>query len=270
MTSQVQPKRNSTDPPRGRTPLPYLGVSGLVVALLAGCGSSSTPAAEPAPPVAAAPAAAAAPAPTTAAPTPPAAPETPTPAAAPAPTTAAPPPPPPPAPVDPAQQEVTAYNAAKSVFEKSCGECHVPRKKARERRRKKYKKALKHFSMVSYPFGGHHAYDIGRQIRKSLGVDGGKKATMPKDDPGTVTGDDLALIVAWTRAFDVTHPPKAGGHGHKGGPGKHKHMHDKAKHKKMKHKKMKSKHKKMKSKHEKKESGHEKKESRHESHEHKH
>jgi hypothetical protein len=38
----------------------------------------------------------------------------------------------------------------------------------------------------------------------------GKKAKMPADKPGSVTGDDLALIRAWTDAWDVA--DKAGTH----------------------------------------------------------
>jgi hypothetical protein len=105
----------------------------------------------------------------------------------------------------PKEAELAAYKKALPVFQKYCGDCHTPRK------RRKPKKAWKHFTMGSYPFGGHHAHEIGKEIREALGVGGGK-ATMPKDDPGSVKGAELALVVAWSRAFDRAHPK--GGHGH--------------------------------------------------------
>ena len=63
------------------------------------------------------------------------------------------------------------------------------------------KKKLDHFSMDGYPFGGEHATSIGNEIRVVLAIDGNKKATMPSDKPGSVTGDDLAAIKAWTEAW---------------------------------------------------------------------
>lgn len=119
----------------------------------------------------------------------------------------------------PKELELAAYKAALPVFKQHCADCHTPRKG------KKKKKAWKHFTMGGYPFGGHHAHEIGKSIRHSLGV-GSKKATMPKDDPGAVKGDQLALIVAWSRAFDKANPAKPGhkhGHGHNKKRHKHKH-----------------------------------------------
>lgn len=72
---------------------------------------------------------------------------------------------------------------------------------------------LSHFDMTTYPFGGHHADEITKTIRASLGASG-KKATMPKDGPGKVTGEQLASILAWADAFDRAHPSEAHDHGH--------------------------------------------------------
>ena len=51
-----------------------------------------------------------------------------------------------------------------------------------------------------YPFKGKHANEA--DIRKALGIGGGKP-TMPKNKPGAVKGDDLALIAAWADAWDA-------------------------------------------------------------------
>jgi hypothetical protein len=63
-------------------------------------------------------------------------------------------------------------------------------------------------SMDGYPFQGHHAGEAGTVIRKVLGAAGGRKPTMPSDDPGAVTGEDLAKILAWADAFDRAHLPQ--------------------------------------------------------------
>jgi hypothetical protein len=59
--------------------------------------------------------------------------------------------------------------------------------------------------MDSYPFGGHHADESGSVVRKVLSAPGGKP-TMPSDDPGAVTGEDLTRILAWADAFEHAHP----------------------------------------------------------------
>jgi len=69
---------------------------------------------------------------------------------------------------------------------------------------------LEHFSMDGYPFGGHHASEVGSVVREALGA-AGKPAVMPKDHPGAVMGDDLALVLVWADAFDHHH---GGGHAH--------------------------------------------------------
>jgi hypothetical protein len=130
------------------------------------------------------------------------------------------------APPDPAQikaerlaAETAAFELAEPVFKKHCARCHVKGgKKAKA-------KTLNHLDMTTYPFGGHHADEITAEIRKTLGIGGGKP-TMPMDDPGAVQGDELSLITAWADAYDSAHAAGAhedrghGAHDHDGG---HKH-----------------------------------------------
>lgn len=172
-----------------------------IVLAVAACGGSSTPAALPAPPSPVAPA------------------RQPGPQSVPSP---APEPdlvstPLPPRAPDPAEvkatllaTELAAFETAKPVFDRYCGSCHTQRPKAK-------KTTLGHFDMTTYPFGGHHATEISKEIREVLAVDGGKP-TMPRGKPGIVKGRELALIAAWADAFDAAH---AGGahaamleHGH--------------------------------------------------------
>lgn len=121
-----------------------------------------------------------------------------TPAEQPAPTEPTPPaePPAPPQP-DPKQvameAELAAFEKAKPVFEKFCQGCHGKGRGAT-------KKALGELDINEYPFKGEHAN--AKDIKKTLGVDG-KKATMPKNKPGSVKGDDLAAIVAWADAWQA-------------------------------------------------------------------
>jgi hypothetical protein len=126
-----------------------------------------------------------------------------------------------PAEPDPAQvkaallaAETAAYEAAKPVFEQYCASCHQQGKRGAS------KKKLDHFDMTAYPFGGHHAGEMSKEIREVLGIDGGK-ATMPKNKPGSVNGDDLALIAAWADAFDAAH--EGGAHESHEGHGGHHH-----------------------------------------------
>jgi len=99
--------------------------------------------------------------------------------------------------------ETAAYEAAKPVFGKYCASCHTKAGK------KATKKKLDHVSMDSYPFGGMHTNSIGNEVRKVLGIDGAKP-TMPFDKPGSVKGDELATIKAWTEAWQAS--GKAGNH----------------------------------------------------------
>ena len=93
--------------------------------------------------------------------------------------------------------ELAAYEKAKPVFAKDCANCHTKAGK------KATQKKLDHFTMDTYPFGGEHTNSIGNEVRKVLGIDGGK-ATMPFDKPGSVTGGDLATIKAWTEAWQAS------------------------------------------------------------------
>jgi hypothetical protein len=99
--------------------------------------------------------------------------------------------------------EAAAWDTAKPVLEKACASCHTAAGK------KSAKKKLDHFNMDTYPLGGHHTATIGFTIREVLGI-GGKKPTMPYDKPGSVKGDDLAKIEAWTDAWEAAE--KGGAH----------------------------------------------------------
>lgn len=129
-----------------------------------------------------------------------------------------------PAAPDPAQikaellsAEKVAFENAKPVFEKHCARCHQQGNKLATAKKRD------HFDMTTYPFGGHHPDTIAAEIRKSLGITGGKPS-MPADKKGAVKGDELALIAAWADAFDKAH---AGG-AHEGA-GQHGHGHDEGK-----------------------------------------
>jgi mono/diheme cytochrome c family protein len=111
--------------------------------------------------------------------------------------------------------ERAAYDKAKPVFDKYCATCHT--KTGKQANPKK----LDHFEMSSYPFGGHHAATLGPTIRKVLAIDGGK-ATMPNGKAGTVTGDDLAAIAVWAKAWDEAQAAGA----HPSAPPHHDHHHD--------------------------------------------
>lgn len=112
-----------------------------------------------------------------------------------------------------AAAEKVAYERARPVFETYCAGCHssAGTKKAK-------KKALPHFSIDSYPFGGHHAAEVGESVREVLGV-AGEKPSMPADRPGAVKGAELDAIVEWSKAFDRAHA--AGLHDHDGHQGHH-------------------------------------------------
>lgn len=104
---------------------------------------------------------------------------------------------------DPAKQkaallaaETAGWETAKPAFEKACATCHTKAGK------KAAKKKLDHFDMTTYPIGGHHTATIGFSIRDVLGLSG-KKPTMPFNKPGSVQGDDLANIKAWTDAWEA-------------------------------------------------------------------
>lgn len=111
--------------------------------------------------------------------------------------------------------EKAAYERARPIFEKHCARCHSSAGK------KVKPKALEHISMDTYPFGGHHAADAGEEVRQVLGLTG-EDATMPMDDPGAVTGDDLRVVDEWAKAFQASkaaglHQEGATGHEGHGG-----------------------------------------------------
>ncbi len=163
----------------------------LLTFALAACGSKSTPPANPTPPPAEQHDA-------TPTPRPAAATEQPQPPVAekPAPPASDPK-------ADALAAETAAYDKAKPVFQKYCSTCHTKAGK------KSGKKKLDHFAMDAYPFGGEHTAFIGDHVRGVLGLSG-KKATMPYDKPGSVKGDDLALVKAWADAWEAAE--KAGAH----------------------------------------------------------
>jgi mono/diheme cytochrome c family protein len=99
--------------------------------------------------------------------------------------------------------ETHAWQAATPALQKHCATCHTKDGKSATRKR------LDHFNFTSYPVGGHHAAKIGFTVRSVLGLER-KKASMPFGKAGTVTGDDLAAIKAWTEAWDAA--DKGGAH----------------------------------------------------------
>lgn len=163
-------------------------LSSLLVLAACGGGGGTKPAA-PAEPVATAPAAPAQPAPPAEA----------TPADPAAPTTPAAPAEPDPAQVkaDLLAAETAAFEKAKPVFEKWCARCHSATGK------NKSAKKLAELDITSYPFKGKHADT--EEIREVLGLEPGKKPSMPPDKKGAVAGEELEAIKAWTLAFDAAH-----------------------------------------------------------------
>jgi hypothetical protein len=109
-----------------------------------------------------------------------------------------------------ARAERVAYEKAKPVFEAYCAPCHTSQSD------KSGKSALQHFSMDSYPFGGHHAREVTKSIRHVLGASG-SKPTMPRDKPGAVQGEDLQLILAWAESYDRAHVGSEPSRDHSGG-----------------------------------------------------
>jgi hypothetical protein len=110
-----------------------------------------------------------------------------------------------PSPSAPLNDHQAAFEAARPAFARHCFRCHTA---AGEAARKTKAKAIRHVDMGSYPFGGHHPYDVAKLVRTSLLGDKGrgKKPTMPADDVGSVTGPDLEAILAWASAFERARP----------------------------------------------------------------
>lgn len=108
-----------------------------------------------------------------------------------------------------ASEEQLAYARARPAFDRSCAGCHTT-----SGTHAKKNSALKHFSMDSYPFGGHHADEITATIRKVLGATG-KRATMPPTGAPALPPEDRAVILAWADAVDAaTRPPASGDRKH--------------------------------------------------------
>lgn len=104
-------------------------------------------------------------------------------------------------------RELAAYEKAKPVFETHCARCHTTQGN------KSSKSARDHFSMDSYPFGGHHASEISSQIREVLGASGAKP-TMPRDNPGALSKEELQLVLAWTDAYERARSKAGSSHAH--------------------------------------------------------
>lgn len=113
-----------------------------------------------------------------------------------------------------AAAEQAAYERARPVFERYCAKCHSSKGE------KASPKKLGHLNIDGYPFGGHHAGEIGAAIREVLGVTG-EEATMPMDAPGAVKGEELEAIVEWSKAFDRAHAAGLHQHGEHGDHGGH-------------------------------------------------
>lgn len=96
------------------------------------------------------------------------------------------------------EAELAAYQAAKPVFVKYCGACHSATGN------KTSPSKLEDFDMSSYPFDGKETDDIDDVISVTLGLRG-TKATMPKNKPGSLNGEELQLIVDWAEAYDSNH-----------------------------------------------------------------
>jgi len=92
--------------------------------------------------------------------------------------------------------ETAAYDQAKPVFDTYCAGCHA------QGGAKATDKTLAHLDITTYPFGGHHVATMGPTIKHVLGIDGAKPI-MPKNAPGSVQGDELALVTAWAAAWQA-------------------------------------------------------------------
>jgi hypothetical protein len=97
-----------------------------------------------------------------------------------------------------ASSDVTAYAMARPALVKHCFRCHTTAgTKAKA-------KILKHLSLDQYPPTGHHAHELGPVFRRVLigNPAKGKRPTMPADDRGALTVEEIETILAWADAFD--------------------------------------------------------------------
>jgi hypothetical protein len=97
--------------------------------------------------------------------------------------------------------EIAAFIEARAAFERHCNRCHTTAGDETSR------KAIDKLDMDRYPFRGKRAAFAGSAVRKSLGQGGGK-ATMPKDNPDTVSAEDLTLMFKWADTFDAARGKK--------------------------------------------------------------
>src|SRR5687767_5365646 len=72
-----------------------------------------------------------------------------------------------------AKQADAAFAKAKPVLQKYCSDCHTSKGSQAD------EESMRHFSMDTYPLGGHHSGEITQTLRKVLGV-AGEQATMPE------------------------------------------------------------------------------------------
>lgn len=99
--------------------------------------------------------------------------------------------------------EAAARDRASPVFEKYCTTCHTyGGSKATPASRNAFSIELVPFTSTP-PVAGQSPMDTAK-LREVLAIGGGK-ATMPMDNPGAVTGDELALIAVWVDAYDAAH-----------------------------------------------------------------
>ena len=93
-------------------------------------------------------------------------------------------------------EEKAAFQVAKPVLEKHCFRCHTS---ARKRGKGK---GLKHLSFDRYPPMGHHSHEAGAAVRRVVVGTDEKGPTMPSDDPGAVTGEELKAVLEWADAYE--------------------------------------------------------------------
>jgi mono/diheme cytochrome c family protein len=98
--------------------------------------------------------------------------------------------------------EVAVFVQARAAFARNCYRCHTAAGEEAG------KKSLERLDMTRYPFGGKRGPVAGRAVKKALGGVNGTKATMPKDDPESLSAEDLAIILRWADTFETVRSPK--------------------------------------------------------------
>lgn len=117
---------------------------------------------------------------------------------------------------DPLAVERAAYDAARPVLDRWCARCHVPTNGSMS------VITSNTFDISTYPFGGSDGPKAGYHVADVLGImfddldgaDGTDELRrpwaqhaprMPRNDPGAVKGDELALVRTWTVAWRAAH-----------------------------------------------------------------